>query len=431
MKKIAISILVIFLLLLCSCDPEQKSKGVYNPGITSIKDFAKYSSIGMRAVNAKGTSRAVQSVEDMRYQLVAMDRDTGTIDSFYMGTEAGSYVDSGKLNVYCYEDTEPFLIVQFVNWGKRYQGYGGHFDYPCDYLSPLYLISKETGRIYTLGEGMMLKYNDILFEDGYGCAGSVLYCIPRINDNGYNCFFGGSNESIICKLYEDEGKITITPWLRGQGTSFIVDKYGNILINGGVITPTKEVIPCSMLNAFVGYDGLIHYGDKAINSDGEVYTFGSTPDKSHTFTSSHLLVTEGNTRWYYYGDYLGNAFTGGKSDAYGIYKLEFTDDTLGEFTVVDEFLFNQNTVRVGWKFFKRVDNDIYTYEYPSGTRTSKHIDGMTLYEIKATNGKIYYKGLSDDLVTIVSGYLDPVTLEETSAPTVHYEDVAPLYMSAL
>lgn len=231
MKRIITSILVLFLLLCISCNPEPEA--ITMPKIKGIINYDSYDSIGVGATSI--ASRAIRST-NLRSLI-------GTINDVIQKVEfygENNEPISETLNIYVVDYN---LIGDYLFLSLGREGY---------YNPETYCLYIPTGDLFNLGNQTSLHYkgpNDMQFE----CNGAV-----------YDTCDGG-----VSKIYWENGTLEIKQivGLSVSGFTFIfVDKYGNIFgtdWNPGHLMTTEgklKNLPSSMTYK-KGMNGIVYYED--------------------------------------------------------------------------------------------------------------------------------------------------------------------------
>ena len=153
MEKLKTLLLLILAVIFFSCKMDSDNK--FAPDIVSIMNFTNYSSIGVasKSVTSSRSARAIST--DAVDILVGINKNTELLEKVSFISSDDSESDS-DFNVCAYQDTTPFLFIQFSKTPTLTQGYFNNNT--GENFSPIYAISKSSGKIYNLGEISFSNY---------------------------------------------------------------------------------------------------------------------------------------------------------------------------------------------------------------------------------------------------------------------------------
>lgn len=420
MKKILRVGLLLFLCALISCnnDSDDESNSTkFNPDIAGIKNFSNYSSIGVASKNAT-TARTARTVTTNSIDiLVGTNKSTNLLEKITFSTSNNSET-SDDFYVCAYQDTTPFLFVQFSRTETLTQGY---FYYnTSENFSPIYAISKKTGKIYNFGD---IRFsNDICYRrngNTYTIMGDITYSNDAVFISRCNL---DTEIKYIYQLSENENIMKIEKYCRvdalgndGWGHNILADIYGNLLsLKGNYLTSTKELRTTFDGNWIRNYDGKLYKDNFYIDENGNICTGTYSPNPYYLFSDDELLFSKGLEYWYYSIDNansLKKTGTGHFCYREGIYKVTFADETKSQYEGELIKQIPSDAIKIGSKFFTLENGTVMYYDYLTNTDNSITISNCTVTSISPSTGGIIYNGYGNDFISTVEGFINAETLE--------------------
>ncbi len=424
MKKILRVGLLLFLCALISCnnDSDDESNSTkFNPDIAGIKNFSNYSSIGVASKNAT-TARTARTVTTNSIDiLVGTNKSTNLLEKISFSTSNNSET-SDDFYVCAYQDTTPFLFVQFSRTETLTQGY---FDNNTgENFSPIYAISKKTGKIYNFGD---IRFsNSLIFNHfNYSVNGIYMYGNIAYSNNGVyisDCNLD-SDTKYVYIITEEQQKLKFEKYCRADALgdinrkgaiSILSDKYGNLLETDGKYLTLKKELKSSSIGWIRGYDGLLYNANSYLNENGDICTGTYSPNPYYLFSNEELLFSNGLEYWYY-GISDANSSkktgTGHFRREEGIYKVTFADETKSQYEGELIKQIPSDAIKIGSKFFTLENGTVMYYDYLTNTDNSITISNCTVTSISPSTGGIIYNGYGNDFISTVEGFINAETLE--------------------
>ncbi|MGN0722511.1 MAG: hypothetical protein ACI4LT_00730 [Treponema sp.] len=438
MKSIKILIYTCFLLFLmfsCNLNPDSNSK--FTPDITSVMNFSNYTSIGV-ASKASTLSRNARTANTDSFDiLVGLNKKTDLLEkvSFISSDDSETTAD---FYVCAYQDTTPFLFVQFSKSQILTQGY---FDCnTSDTFSPIYAISKKTGKIFNLGD--IIFSNDICYRHNgnkYTIMGNITYSNDSVFISRCNL---DSDIKYIYKISEESNHIKIEKYCRvdvlgsdGWGEEILADIYGNLLsLKGNYLTANKELRHTEDGNWVRTYDGKLYKENCYLDSSGNICEDDFSPNPYFLFSDEELIYKNGLEYWYYCindANSSKKSGTGHFQNQEGLYKVTFTDETKHRYTGELIKKISSEAIRIGNRFFCLKNGMISYYDYLTNTDNYITVSNCTVITIEEGVGGIIYKGYGPDLMSTIEGFINAETLESSDTTKIDDTLFTPIYLAPL
>lgn len=428
-KKILSFVLAICLIIPCcvvlaSCSNKQQN---YNK--LSVKDWNSYSQIcagyvsksldsGNEAISNKTVVYA-DSNSDKTPKLIGL-KDDGSYQPITFIDDNNSDV---KQNLYLcgfqtfsnftflrYDTTCPTKISNYYN---NCSGDG-------------YALSNKTGKIYKL------EYDINIYTSG-------------VWDESLDAVFAlNQQDKKIVKLYEQNEQLVIKEIfnmssLTGFGSTYFVDKYGNIFSgNKKYIIKTNnrmELLSESGLDLYKGINGIVYCENKCFDNSGELVDASFVPSNRYNFTigsqccrqrNNNLLKSSANTYYYYengdaYYETNGTNFVGDR-----IFKVIFTSEveySIKEILLEDYEHTSDNpdiSVFANDKLYFISSNEVYYLNIESGAKTT--INSSYLFnKIWSDNkGNVCFSAIDSSLNSI-SGIIKSDDTTDITTTTTNFD----------
>ncbi|MDD7768513.1 MAG: hypothetical protein SPK10_06720 [Treponema sp.] len=440
MEKLKALLLLIIAVIFFSCKMDSdNNSSKFAPDIVSIMNFTNYSSIGVasKSVTSSRSARAISTnAVDI---LVGINKNTELLEKVSFISSDDSESDS-DFNVCAYQDTTPFLFIQFSKTPTLTQGYFNNNT--GENFSPIYAISKSSGKIYNLGE--ISFSNHLIYNHNMG---SEMYMYASIAYSDTSVFVSECNLDTeikyVYKIIEENEKLKFEKYCRDDALGDIAqkgainilsDKYGNLLeTDGKYLTKNKEM-KTSSRGWLRSYDGLLYNGNSYIDENGNICTGTFAPNYYYIFSDDELLFSDGLENWYYGIDDANSSKktgTGHFRNPNGIYKVTFTDSTKSQFDgeLIREI--SNEAIKVGRRFFFLDNGKISYYDYISNNDAIINIPNCTVTSIEENVGGLIYKGYGSDLISTVEGFINAETLEVSDTTKIDSTLFTPIYLVPL